>query len=138
MLETHRGELESRALLVQHIPTTPRTSCNIDAEQLAQAFTNALLNAVEAAAEGSDLTIKSVAGPDGIWESRLHNDGPAVAPDVLAHVFEPLVSAKLGHSGIGLAITHRILNDHAGSVSIDSSEGKGTTLTFTLPTTHVP
>jgi signal transduction histidine kinase len=133
VLAAHRGVLESKALLVQHAPPRDRATCGIDAEQLAQAFGNALANAVDAAPEGSDLTIYSVLDRDGTWRSVLHNDGEAVPADVLPHIFEPLVTTKAGRAGIGLAVAHRILSDHGGTLSADSDDASGTTLTFQLP-----
>jgi signal transduction histidine kinase len=131
VLEAQRGLLESKALLVRHAPASPRAICEIDAEQLAQAYSSVLANAIEAAPEGSDLTIESASG-DGEWSSRLHNPGPSVAPDVLPHVFEPLVTAKPGHTGIGLAVAHRVVSEHGGTITIESENGRGTTVTFSL------
>jgi signal transduction histidine kinase len=132
VLASHRGELESRALLVHHTPSNPRVTCAIDVEQLTQAYSNALANAIEAAPEGSDLTITSTSTRAG-WQSRLHNGGTAVPPSLLPEVFEPLVTSKPGHAGVGLAVVHRVLSDHGGSVALDSDQDAGTTLTFTLP-----
>src|SRR6185295_11448640 len=55
VLQTHRGDLEAKALLARHTPAQPRVTCNIDPNQLSQAFASALANAIEAAPEGSDL-----------------------------------------------------------------------------------
>jgi signal transduction histidine kinase len=137
VVASRRGELESRALLVHHTPSHPRVICGIDAEQLTQAYSNALSNAIDAAPEGSDLTVTSSA-TDGGWQSRLHNSGPAISPSLLSNVFEPLVTNKPGHAGIGLAVVHRILSDHGGLVALDSSADAGTTLTFTLPAARLP
>lgn len=133
VIAAHRGELESRALLVHHTPCHPRVVCNIDVDQLTQACANILANAIDAATEGSDLTIASMATADGSWQSRIHNGGAVIPPDVLASAFEPLVTTKTGHAGIGLAVVHRIVSDHGGTVALDSSDGAGTTLTLTLP-----
>jgi signal transduction histidine kinase len=138
VLEANRGLLESRALLVRHDAARPRATCAIDAEQLAQALGNALVNAVEAAPEGSDLAIESSVDADGGWRSRLHNDGPPVPADALPRVFEPLVTTKSGHAGIGLAVAHRIVNEHGGSVALESADGAGTTFTVTLPPARLP
>ncbi|MDB4876541.1 MAG: ATP-binding region ATPase domain protein [Gemmatimonadetes bacterium] len=138
VIEGQRGALESKALLLQHTPAEPRAACSLDAEQLAQAFGNALTNAIEAAAEGSDLSIVSSIAPDGSWRSSLRNDGTPVPSDVAAHVFEPLATTKPGHAGIGLATAHRIVSEHGGSISFDSAEATGTTLTFALPAARLP
>ena len=137
VIAAHKGVLESRALLVHHAQPRDRATCNIDAEQLAQAFGNALANAVDAAPEGSDLTVHSSLDRDGTWRSHLHNDGAAVPADVLPRIFEPLVTTKPGHAGTGLAVAHRIIGDHGGAISIDTAADgdtvAGTTLTFSLP-----
>jgi len=133
VLQSHRGALESKALLVQHSVATSHDPFNLDAEQLAQAFSNVLLNAIEAAPEGSDLRIASSIAADGSWESHLQNPGAAVAADVLAGAFEPLATTKSGHVGIGLAVAQRVMTDHGGSISLESDADSGTTVTFVLP-----
>lgn len=138
VVQTHRGALESKALLVQHAAAEPRAICRIDAQQLAEACGNALINAVEAAPEGSDLSIVSTIAPNGSWQSRITNRGDVVPSDALDRAFEPLVTTKPGHAGIGLATAHRIVADHGGTLQLDSSEVLGTTLTFTLPLARQP
>ena len=140
VIAAHRGPLESKALLVHHEPASPRASCALDGEQLAQAFGNLLANAIEAAPEGGDLTITSSVDDDGTWQSRLHNGGPPVPSEILPRLFEPLVTRKAGHAGIGLAVAHRIMGDHAGTVVIQSEDGSGTTAIVALPptTTRLP
>ncbi|MEP6491562.1 MAG: ATP-binding protein [bacterium] len=133
ILASHRGVLESKALLVRRTTADPRATCNIDVEQLGQAFSNILANAIDAAPEASDLTILSSRTADGGWQAELHNDGPTIVAELLPHAFEPLVTTKLGHAGIGLAIVHRIVSEHGGAAALVSSEGAGTTLTVTLP-----
>lgn len=133
VLTVHRGVLESKALLVHHAPPRDRATCAIDAEQLAQAFGNVLANAVDAAPEGSDLTIHSAVDRDGSWRSLLHNDGEAVPAELLPRIFEPLVTTKAGRAGIGLAVAHRIVSDHGGTITAQSADGAGTTLTIQLP-----
>jgi signal transduction histidine kinase len=132
VIAAHRGALESKALLVTHSAALPRATCNVDAEQLAQAFSSLLANAIDAAPEGSDLTIESRQTPDGGWTSSIRNPGPPIAGDVLPHVFDPLVTTKPGHAGIGLAVAHRVVSDHGGTIAIQS-DGTGTSATLALP-----
>lgn len=135
VLHEHRGALEAKALLARHSPAESRVICRLDSMQLGQAFSNALVNAIEAAPEGSDLVIGSSAD-EGWWRSTVRNDGVPIAPDMLARAFDPLVSTKPGHAGIGLAVAQRVVSEHAGSISLESTAGAGTTLTFTLPASH--
>jgi signal transduction histidine kinase len=133
LLARQRGMLESKMVLVHHAPPRNRARCDIDPEQLAVAFGNVLANAVEAAPEGSDLTIYSSVDADGTWRSVLHNDGPALTEDVLTRAFDPLVTTKPGHAGIGLAVARRITDEHGGTITLEGSADAGTTVTFSLP-----
>ena len=133
VLEGQRGLLESRALQLDRTRADPPARCPIDQEQLAQVFVNVLLNAIEAAPEASDLTLSTTTLPSGAWRCRLHNGGALVPPDVLRRAFEIFFSTKPGGTGIGLALCQRIIEEHSGTISLDSSAEAGTTLTIVLP-----
>jgi two-component system NtrC family sensor kinase len=133
VLTSKRGLLESKALVIHHQPAHPRASCSIDEEQIAQVFSHVLSNAVDAAPEGSDLLLASSLSGDGGWECRLHNDGPAIPPDALPRVFELFFSTKTNAPGLGLALCERILDDHSGTIVIESTADTGTTVTIALP-----
>jgi signal transduction histidine kinase len=109
--------------------------CLIDAEQLKQVYLNILVNAVDAAPEGSELSLVSSVLPNGSWRCRLTNGGPAIPPEVLPHVFEFFYSTKPGGTGIGLALCQRIMDEHGGSIFIDSAPETGTSVTLALPPT---
>ena len=136
VIDDQRGALESKALLVHHARSQPHASCALDAEQFAQACSHVLANAIEAAPEGSDLTITSTVAADGTWRSQLHNDGTPVPVDSLPHVFELLFTTKPGHAGIGLAVAHRIMGEHGGTIALDTPDGGGTTVSLILPAAH--
>ena len=133
VMAVQRGLLESKALMLRHQPAKPRVICPIDVEQLAQVFVNLLVNAVDAAPEGSDLTLTSAALPNGGWRCRLNNAGAPIATEVLPRVFELFFSTKPGGTGIGLAICQRIVEEHGGSISIESGVDHGTTVSIVLP-----
>ena len=133
VLRAERGVLESKALIAHHIPASPRAICAIDADQYAQVCTHLLNNAIDAAPEGSDLTITSSVAPNGDWRSTITNGGAAIPPETLAHAFDLLVTTKPGHPGVGLAIAARIVADHGGTIGLESDATTGTTATLTLP-----
>jgi signal transduction histidine kinase len=135
VLETERGRLESRAVALRRTRVEPSKSIPIDVELLAKAFGRILSNAVEAAPEASDITLSSAELPNGAWRCRLTNGGPPIAPDVLPRVFELFVSTKPGSTGTGLGLAHRIIDEHRGTISIESSAAAGTTAVVTLPRT---
>jgi signal transduction histidine kinase len=63
----------------------------------------------------------------------LSNAGQAIPPEVLPRVFEFFYSTKPGGTGIGLALCQRIMDEHLGTITIDSTPEAGTSLTLTLP-----
>ncbi|HEX7979777.1 MAG TPA: ATP-binding protein [Gemmatimonadaceae bacterium] len=132
VLENQRGLLESRAVLLER-SRAPSARCSIDSQQLAHVFANLLVNATDAAPEGSDLTLTSSVLANGQWRCRLHNGGPPIPPDALPRVFEIFFSTKPGGSGIGLALCKRIVEEHGGSVSLESTPENGTSATVLLP-----
>lgn len=133
VIENQRGRLESRAVLLHRTRADLPAHCAIDAQQLAQVFINVLVNAVDAAPEGSDLTLQSALLPSGAWRCRLHNGGNAIPHDVLLRVFEMFYSTKPGGTGIGLALCQRIIEEHRGTITLESAPEQGTTATITLP-----
>ena len=133
VIENERGRLESRALLLHRTRSETPARCAIDAQQLAQVLINVLVNAIDAAPEGSDLTLQSSVLPTGAWRCRLQNGGAAIAPDVLPRVFEIFFSTKPGGTGIGLALCQRIIEEHGGTIAIESAPELGTSATIVLP-----
>ena len=133
ILEGERARLEGKRLQLKRIRPDTTARCAIDQEQFGQVLRNILVNACDAAPDGSELTIHAQLSPVGGWRCRLTNSGPAIPPDVLPHVFEFFYSTKAGGTGIGLALCQRIMDEHAGTITIDSSAELGTTLTLTLP-----
>ncbi len=133
VLEAQRGRLESRSLQVQRTRAEPPGRCPIDAEQIAQVFVNVLLNAVDAAPEASDLALVSSTLPSGAWQCRLGNLGPPIPQDILRRAFELFFSTKPGGTGIGLALSQRIISEHHGTIALDSDPQAGTIVTIVLP-----
>ena len=133
VLESQRGRLESRALLLRRTRADRPARCLMDAEQLAQVFVNVLVNAVDAAPEASDLTLSSTTLASGAWRCRLTNGGPPIPAEALARAFEIFFSTKTGGTGIGLALCQRIMDEHGGTITLESSADCGTTVTIAMP-----
>jgi signal transduction histidine kinase len=133
VLESQRGRLESRALLLHRTRAEPPAHCAIDAGQLAQVLVNLLVNASDAAPPGTDLTLHSTVLPDGGWRCRLHNGGAEIPAAVLPRVFDLFLSTKPGGTGIGLALCRRIVEEHDGTIVLESAPEHGTTATLMLP-----
>jgi signal transduction histidine kinase len=91
------------------------------------------VNATDAAPPGTDLTLQSSVLPNGAWRCRLHNGGAEIPADVLPRVFDLFLTTKPGGTGIGLALCRRIVEQHDGTIAIDSAPEHGTTATLVLP-----
>jgi signal transduction histidine kinase len=132
VLESHRGTLESRAVLVQRTVGSPRAAALVDAEQLSQALGHLLRNAVEATPEGGDVSLDSALDPVHGWRCRLTNPG-AIDPSDAARAFDPFFSTRPGHTGIGLAVAHRVIAGHGGTLRIEPVGDRATCVTVTIP-----
>jgi two-component system sensor histidine kinase PilS (NtrC family) len=129
-------ELERRAKEVRlqlHAPTNVWVEAA--SGQMQQVLWNLLRNAAEAMPEGGAIYLstaqRNVTPPEAILMVR--DTGIGIAREDLEHIFEPFFSRKAGGTGLGLATTARIVEDHKGTIDVLSHPGKGTTFTIHLP-----
>jgi signal transduction histidine kinase len=135
VLQAHRGVLESRALLVKRERPRQHATCDLDSAQLSQAFVTLLAHAADGAPQGSDLKLISETNARGAWRCAITHGGPPIPPDELARAFDIFSPVRRGGSGIALALARRIIEEHGGSISIDSDAERGTTVRIVLPAT---
>jgi two-component system sensor histidine kinase FlrB len=122
-----------------------------DRHRLEQVLLNLALNAFRFMPGGGWLSIRGVdhaasdSLPGGlpddggeIIEITVCDTGPGIAPDDLPRIFEAGFSTRDGSSGLGLAVCHRILEQHGGSIAVESQPGYGATFRLRLPRTGVP
>ena len=105
-----------------------------DRTRLIQVFVNLLTNACDASRAGDTVTVH-VRLADGNAVIEVADTGEGMAQDLLDQVFEPFVTTKGPRhgTGLGLSVVYRIVQDHGGSISIDSQPGHGTQVVLTLP-----
>jgi two-component system, NtrC family, sensor histidine kinase PilS len=104
----------------------------VDRQQFRQAVWNLCLNAVQAMPQGGELRVAITTFGERLV-LRITDTGEGISPADLAHVFEPFFSTKLEGTGLGLALVHRIVQDHGGDVDVHSRLGAGSTFIVTLP-----
>jgi signal transduction histidine kinase len=117
---------------------SPATQLWCDAGQIRQVLLNVILNGVQAMPEGGRMTIGSGAEIDAdghlIGISLTVSDtGVGIPHSNLSRVFDPFFTTRDEGSGLGLAIVHAIVEGHGGRITVDSTVGQGTTLTFHFP-----
>jgi len=110
----------------------------IDRDQVKQALTNLLINAIDAMPRGG--TLKITAGTEELHDVRygfvqVSDTGQGISPEVLPLIFEPFYSTKTtGHgTGLGLSITRKIMEEHGGFVKAESEQGKGSVFSLYFP-----
>ena len=87
---------------------------------------------IEAIKDGSSIDI-AVHYDDSDVVVVLSDTGPGIPAEQLGHIFEPYRTSKEKGTGLGLMVSKRIVNDHGGTISVESAPGEGTAFTIRLP-----
>jgi two-component system NtrC family sensor kinase len=134
LLVQHKLEMSGIQLQLELDENLPQVTC--DASQIEQVLLALVMNAIDAMPKGGNLWLRThrLSESDQV-ELRVRDDGSGIAPEILAHIFEPFLTTKeSGHGvGLGLAISHGIIERHNGRIEVQSAVGKGTTFIITLP-----
>jgi two-component system NtrC family sensor kinase len=105
--------------------------------KLQQVFTNLILNARDSIANGNGrITLATRNGDDDGLLVEVADSGVGIAPDDIVKIYDPFFTTKgVGRgTGLGLAVTYGIVQEHSGHISVSSTPGLGTTFRITLPT----
>lgn len=108
------------------------TDIRVDRDLMKQAVLNVVVNAIEAMPEGGELRFESAVQEDQA-EIRISDTGPGMAPEVREKIFRLYYTTKKEGSGIGLAMTFRVVQLHDGTIDVSSEPGVGTTFVLRLP-----
>ena len=128
-----RNQREGQAVRL-HPPTMKAGDVRIagDREQLRQVLLNILLNACQAAGDGGDVWIETEASA-GSFVLRVKDSGPGFAAEALEDAFTPFFTTKDQGSGLGLAVSHRIVELHDGQIRVANSPGGGGIVELQIP-----
>ena len=118
------------ALVKKFDPELP--PIQFDRDRLKQGFMNIVLNAIEAMSEGGTVEVETSRHDTRVQVDVL-DSGVGISSEDLEQLFEPFYTTKVQGTGLGLANTKRILEQHGGDVTIRSAEGEGTKVSFWLP-----
>ena len=133
-LVQHQLDLRNIELHVETDQCLPSVRCDLG--QIEQVMLALVMNAIDALANGGNLTLASRRGPKPEEvQLEVRDDGMGMPPEVLANMFEPFFTTK-EHGrglGLGLAISRNIVDRHGGRIDVASEPGRGTTFTITLP-----
>jgi two-component system sensor histidine kinase PilS (NtrC family) len=112
----------------------------MDADQMRQVCWNLGLNACQSMPDGGTLTVSTRRLQEGMGptdgdtvEIVFADTGTGIAEEHLTKIFYPFFTTKEGGTGLGLSVVYRVLDEHHGSVHVDSAVGQGTRVRLTLP-----
>ena len=106
-----------------------------DAVQINRAIQNVIINAIQASMEKKTPVTVECTRKDFYVDIRVEDKGPGIDPAQMSKIFDPYFTTKQNKSGtgLGLYITKKVIEDHTGSIKVDSTPGHGTVFTIRLP-----
>jgi signal transduction histidine kinase len=125
-------EIQDRDIVVEQELRSDLPLLELDGEQMKQAFYNIIKNSFEAMKRRGVLHIRTDRDDTHVLVS-FTDTGGGISAENLSRIFEPYFTTKSTGTGLGLLIVRRIVREHGGELSVESSEGKGLTLTIRLP-----
>jgi signal transduction histidine kinase len=132
IVELAKPQASAAGIRVHAQPEVENVEVRIDRDLFKQAMLNVVVNAMQAMPGGGDLTFEASTGEDSA-EIRISDTGSGIPQELREKIFRLYFSTKKDGSGIGLAMTFRIVQLHDGTIGFDSEPGKGTTFRIRLP-----
>ncbi len=132
LVDFHEPELREHGLSLRFYPGVDVGCVAGDWDHLQAAFVNLLRNAKDATPPGGHVMV-STARDGGDVLVRVTDTGAGIAPDLQPRVFEPYFSTKKTGTGLGLPTVRRVVDEHGGTLTMESEVGKGTQFTVRLP-----
>jgi len=129
-LLANNAEIRERHAIV--LDLQPGVTVLANADQMRQVCWNLALNAIRAMPAGGTLRIETRAEQEAS-EVRFHDDGIGMSREQQDQIFQPFQSGFPGGTGLGLSIVFQIVDDHGGTVRVDSEIGRGTRVVVALP-----
>lgn len=130
IVQLHKRDTTKVDLVVRRVPPLVRA----DRDQVIQVLTNLIQNALDAVREkeGGEVTVAIDADAFGHVVITVSDNGPGIAPEIAARLFEPYATTKAHGTGLGLAIAQRIAIEHNGELACIPT-GSGALFRFVLP-----
>jgi two-component system sensor histidine kinase HydH len=142
-LELVADKIQTKRAPVERHYTSESLEGHLDADQLRQVFVNLLANALDAGEENSPVSIKTALLPArasggngaGAPHARITiaDRGRGMDAKTRARIFEPFYTTKKRGTGLGLAIVQKIVQQHGGTITVESAVGEGTSFHVELP-----
>lgn len=125
-------EIKQKNIVVLKSYDSDIPRCRIDGNLIKQALLNLIINAEQAMENGGELMIRTRSNKE-LVHIDITDTGTGIRKDVVDKIFQVYFSTKTAGTGLGLPTTKRIIEEHKGTISVQSEEGKGTNFSIALP-----
>lgn len=134
-LEIFRERLSRNRIKVETSITASCPAVLADADQMSQVVINLVMNAIHAMPDGGALRLALAPTDDEMVRLTVADSGHGIPQEAVKRIFEPFFTTKeFGKgTGLGLTVVKDIIEEHQGSIAVESEPGKGTTFTILLP-----
>ncbi len=131
------GQAKKSGVTLSAQLTLENPTCVVDRGQMKQVFMNLVMNALQATPAGGSVTLSThlLHGGDGkdYCVIEVQDTGSGISAENKEQIFDPFFTTKDTGVGLGLFITHQIIREHGGSITVESEVGKGTRFVIHLP-----
>ena len=132
-LKSFEQDLEDRGIETKTELGDNLPLISIDQEQMKMALANLIQNSIEAMQDKLKMLKITSHISDGRMEIQVSDTGKGIPKDKIKNIFDPFFTSKTRGPGVGLTLTLKIIQEHRGTVSVESEPGKGTIFTIRLP-----
>ncbi|MFC1996352.1 GAF domain-containing protein [Chloroflexota bacterium] len=134
LIGTH---LRHNNVTMEFLPNPDLPQAVLIRDQIKQVILNLCINAIESMPQGGKLTIQTDYMPElDEIHIQVSDVGPGISPNVQNRIFEPFFTTKEGGTGLGLAVSYEIAQNHNGDITAKNNSGVGSTFTLSLPCKH--
>jgi PAS domain S-box-containing protein len=147
-VDLYANQIEAKHVRIAREYARDLPRIQADAEHLYRALVNLVGNALDAVAAGGRITVRACWADGGSTAGRrasprqvrieVEDDGPGILDADADRIFNPFFTTKDGGTGLGLALAHKIVEEHGGTIDFSSVAGRGTTFRITLPVRATP
>jgi two-component system NtrC family sensor kinase len=126
--EMQHSNIELERIVPEDLPPVSASS-----GRLKQAVLNLLLNARQAMPSGGKVTVSAIRDRKGYLNLAVSDTGCGIPDELQPRIFSPFFTTKKNGTGLGLSVTRRIVEDHGGTIKLESKPGAGTRFTMRIP-----
>ena len=132
MIDFYLPQASSHSITMRQALCDEKLVCRIDADMIKQVILNLFINSQQAMPGGGELMVRTYReGDDAVIE--ICDTGCGITSENLPHIFDVYYSSRPNGSGLGLPTAKKIIEQHGGTIKVESEHGKGTVFTIKLP-----